>query len=224
MIKKRKSMMIKEPFIRIPVDFQSLNDLKDLVNDYELVVRLSEALKNYQRNYIDSHFMTMEEVLEYIPEQTHADYVVKIKDEKFDKHWRGNAKTLSLKDLLKIAESKERIFLVNTIDKIVDVAYWAESGNKKGYPRSVKYTNKIDFTLNEDKMLCVMPHYELAASQPIGGCKIWPAGYLSGETWNDYTIHGYDIYHFCTKTNQYFGYQGFKQDPTRPWIKKTSRY
>lgn len=39
-------------FIKIPKDFESINDLKDLVNNYEFTSRLQTALNDYQQTYL----------------------------------------------------------------------------------------------------------------------------------------------------------------------------
>ena len=64
----------QESFLKIPTDFKSLHDLKDLVSNYDLVSRLSNLLNNYQKAHIDSYLMTMDQVLEYIPIRHHDEY------------------------------------------------------------------------------------------------------------------------------------------------------
>lgn len=71
-------------YIKIPKDFQSLHDLKELVGNYDLVQHLSSALFNYNEHYIQSYFMTMDEVLMYIPEEQQKDYKLKYTDDKRD--------------------------------------------------------------------------------------------------------------------------------------------
>ena len=63
-----------EDYIKIPKDFKSLHELKDLVNNYDLVTRLSEALNGYQQMYLESYLMTYDEVLKFIPESKHELY------------------------------------------------------------------------------------------------------------------------------------------------------
>lgn len=54
-------------FIKIPKDFESLNDLGDLVQNYELFEKLSRALSTYKQSYVDSFLKTGEEALDYVP-------------------------------------------------------------------------------------------------------------------------------------------------------------
>jgi hypothetical protein len=75
---------IKQEFIRIPTDFTSLHDLKELVSNYDLVQRLTSALFNYNEHYIQSYFMTMDEVLMYIPEDQQKDYKLKYREDERD--------------------------------------------------------------------------------------------------------------------------------------------
>ncbi len=246
-------------YIKIPKDFKSLHELKDLVNNYDLVTRLSNALNGYQRMYLDSYLMTYDEVLKFIPEFQHSIYNVQIRDnnsdyimneyvfnKKLDKH--GYARIPLSKVLLKMDVKKDdKSFLVNAEDKIVNVCFWANSisldsktlnktikkleddtfseGTK--HKSDVVFTGKIDFSLDsETRTLVIHAHYSVGAIQSVGG--VWingrERGYLTGHSESPYTIEGYDIYHFCTKTNKYIGYKGFKQDPYRGWMEIKRRY
>ncbi len=243
--------MNEKDYIKIPKDFQSLHDLKDLVNNYGLVNRLSKALDGYQRMYIESYLMTIDEVLDYIPTTKQKLYKICLRDSKNDMKkfvkWSETPagefdkpiyKKLSIKDVAKEYMSTEtnrypavkpdaKIFMVNTVDKFIDICYWADGKLMSINRGPVFYKEKINFNLNErTRELMVMPHYEYRDNQAVGG--VWingqARGYLSGHAYHPYQIHGYDIYKFCTRTNKYIGYAGFKEDPKRPWIGKTSRY
>ncbi len=251
--------MNEKDYIKIPKDFQSLHDLKDLVNNYGLVNRLSKALDGYQRMYIESYLMTIDEVLDYIPASQQKLYKICVRNKKNDMkkfvEWSETPvgeiakpiyKKLSIRDVAKeymaagikdwekekgkkysAVKSDAKIFMVNTVDKLIDVCYWADKKLIGINLESVSYKEKIDFNLDErTRKLMVMPHYEYSDNQAVGG--VWingqARGYLSGHAYHPYQIHGYDIYKFCTRTNKYIGYAGFKEDPKRPWIGKTSRY
>ena len=71
-------------FIKIPVDFQSLHDLKELVSNYDLVTRLTTALNGYNRSYIDSYLMTLDEVLKFIPEEQQKQYKISCRGNSYD--------------------------------------------------------------------------------------------------------------------------------------------
>lgn len=71
-------------YIKIPKDFKSLHELKDLVNNYDLISRLSNALNNYQRLYIEDYLLTLDGVLQYIPEAQQRSYAMQIRTEKTD--------------------------------------------------------------------------------------------------------------------------------------------
>jgi len=251
-----------EDYIKIPKDFKSLHELKDLVNNYDLVTRLSEALNGYQRMYLDSYLMTYDDVLKFIPESQHEIYKVQIRDESSDylmRSYVGEKKEGADKNgyrrhplseiLLGIDVSKkDKAFLVNVEDKIIDVCFWFDSAildskaletkknnrekEKLNFVKTknkadVTYTGKMNFSLNsETRMLEIHAHYVFVANQAVGG--VWingrARGYLSGETYHDYDINGYDIYHFCTKTNKYMGHKGHKQDKYKGWMEIKSRY
>lgn len=67
-------MIVKTNFIKIPKDFQSLDDLSELANNYDLLERLSTSLKNYEIAYIKSYLMSSNEVATYIPDSKHSEY------------------------------------------------------------------------------------------------------------------------------------------------------
>jgi hypothetical protein len=76
-----KIATLKQEFITIPTDFTSLHDLKELVSNYDLVTRLTSALNNYNRHYLDSYLMTLDEVLEYVPETEYKNYRIQERGE-----------------------------------------------------------------------------------------------------------------------------------------------
>jgi hypothetical protein len=255
--------MITEDYIKIPKDFKSLHELKELVNNYELVTRLSNALDGYQRMYLDSFMMTRDQVLQHIPETQHNLYEIQIRGKNRDimqdyvgkedakklkiKVDRQGYRRLSLDEALnKIKCHKDsRLFMVDVDKKVIDTCFWYDTSNEKPTEKrrrkigeydldscdkytgdGLKYTGKMDFNLNpETKELVLKVHYEYGASQAVGG--VWingRNGYLSGETYNKYTINGYDIYHFCTRTNKFTGYIGNKEDKHREWLDTRKRY
>ena len=68
-------------FIQIPVDFQDLNELSELVNNYKFAQKLLSALNNYQEVYVSSMYKTFDEVLEYIPKQKQKEYKLMVRNE-----------------------------------------------------------------------------------------------------------------------------------------------
>lgn len=229
-------------FIKIPTDFKSLHDLGELVDNYELASRLSEALNGYQRKYVDSYLMTGDEVLRYVPESQHAEYVFAIRNDVRDPNneW-SSAKGVTMLTLLQNSKCfKLKSFMVNTVKKQVDLCGWAIAGELPDFKtgphgrygdynwgnKDLKYNTPTFHIDIKKRMLAMRAHYTFTASQAVGGA--WISGgnssYLSGETYNEYTSSGYDVYSFCTRTNMYTGYVGKVEEPKRPWIKKTSRY
>ena len=123
---------------------------------------------------------------------------------------------------------------MDTVNKRVDVAYWANIRRRTRKKRwsededeeRITYTGKLEFALDENKFLCAKAHYTYTAQQAIGG--VWingrSRGYLAHEEYIPYTICGYDMYHFCTRTNKYIGYKKFKEDKARGWQEAKGRY
>ncbi len=224
----------EERFIKIPADFKSLHDLKELVSNYDMVNRLVNALNGYQRLYLESFLMTPDEVLKYIPEKQQRDYVL-INRERLHYHsksyeYEKKRKKLTLADYLNdIFKTKDdKVFMVNTVEKQVNYCHFASKLDKhSNSSKNLKY-GELTFELNnKTKVLTMKVHYSYTAQQAVGGVSIWTAGggsYRSGGTYHPYTKNGYDMYQFCTKTNKYLGYAGNKEDPDRPWIKKTTSY
>jgi hypothetical protein len=257
-----KTKSVTVDYIKIPKDFKSLHELKDLVNNYDLVTRLSQALNGYQRMYLDSYLMTYDDVLRFIPESQHSVYDVQIRGKDSDYLMRsyigekkkgadkyGYARNSLSSVLLNVDVTKnDKAFLVNAEDKKVDVCFWFDSaavnaralenkqqqnaakyglyGGPKRHYADVVYNGKMDFSLDSiTRMLVIYAHYSYGAKQAVGG--VWingGNGYLSGHSYTDYTINGYDIYHFCTRTNKYMGYKGFQEDPQRGWMDIKRRY
>lgn len=267
---------VEVDYIKIPKDFQSLHDLKELIGNYDLVTRLTSALNNYNRHYLDSYLMSADEVLQFIPESQWYDYDItcrgqnghfvtrthdmnpkesyytsEIKMYTKKKYPEFKSKTnkgyiyfkIPLNDSLisyikedqyvddnkfpKITK-EDKVFIVNTLDKKIEVVMWATSKLKTHYRyASVEYDIKrIDYELDAEKNLTIKCPYSYTASQAVGG--VWingrATGYLRGEKYVDYTIKGYDIYKFCTRTNQFLGYKGFKEDKKREWVDLSGRY
>jgi hypothetical protein len=222
----------KQTFIRIPSDFKSLHDLADLVSNYDLLSRLSEALLSYQMHYLQSYFMTLDEVLSYIPEKQQSGYGLWIHDDKFtignSIGWKKPG--LTLVSMLKAATKcgdNDKLFLVDTIGKYVVACYW--NLTKTIIPRSIddegpRY-KELGFHLNDKKILEVKANYEITAHQAVGGSWIngRTRGYLAHHTYAPYTLKGYDLHHFCTRTNKYMGYIDSIEEKRREWLDTSSK-
>lgn len=284
-------------YIKIPTDFHSLHDLKELVNNYDLVSRLTNALNNYNKHYLDSYLMTMDEVLKFIPEVQYKDYrlscrnsfnslnteyaykaysqeikewqKIPIKNGKKDdyemkhvvkgvKHYPAtklayllpkNKKDGQVTMPLEIAlphmfdyklqqecgyddpsnnkrlTKKDRCFLVDTINKVVEVCSWAVYKNQHSSVIYIK--DKIEFEV-AGKVLTVKVYYNYSNYQQIGGAKIMCGtgySYYRGGNQVEYDRKGCDLYNFCTRTNKFLGYQGYKTfKDSRPAFVKADRY
>lgn len=68
--------MQENNYIKIPKDFNNLNDLTELVNNYEVMCKLQSCLNNYQEQYFNSFLKTYDEVLSYIPEKDYDKYKI----------------------------------------------------------------------------------------------------------------------------------------------------
>ena len=79
-------------FIKIPKDFNSLHDLKDLVVNYELTEKFINALKDYQSAYLNNFLMDYDELLNYIPESQHNKYKIYIRNREKQKNYIGEKK------------------------------------------------------------------------------------------------------------------------------------
>jgi len=230
--------MIKEKgFIKIPVDFQSIHELKELINNYELVSKLSNALNNYQQAYVDSFFKTPEEVIKYIPEsqinnykifnrETHIEYLGFFIG---DYHW-GENKLTTLDMFTKLCANKDystkKAFLVNTIKKIIDVCDF-KMDKSDSYKDAIIYNKSQKYLVDVKKRkLILKAEYTFTQKSAVGGAWIngRARGYLTGHSIIEYPANGFDEYEFCTKTNKYLGFSRTVQDKPRPWVETRGRY
>ena len=226
-----KNKDLKGVMISIPADFTSLHDLKELVSNYEFVSKLQNALNSYQQFYVESFLHDIDSLLKYIPLKQHKEYSVNngisyakpstyIDDEDDEKY--------NLYSLINrfTNDDKDGKFLVNTIDKQID--YFLPFNRKyNSFFSDRKYTGNVEYFVDsENHLLNVRCHYTKEAQQAVGGAWIngRATGYLRGATYVDYTINGYEIYCFCTRTNRYLGISDDIHDDYRPWVEKSSRY
>lgn len=141
-----------QEFIKIPRDFKSLHDLKDLLREHKFLRRLLSALKDYKKAYVEDHLMTISGVLAYIPPTKLDEYQL---------HCRGRSFLYSKEDQSLPFERRLEIFLrrvnhlpdtkegggvdafrkfldgkaiclVDTHKKIVEFCGWASETVKKG--------------------------------------------------------------------------------------------
>ena len=213
MVKTQKN---EEKFIQIPKDFNELNDLKELVSNYEFATRLFNVLKDYQMNYINSFVMSSKEILKYIPNDHHEKYVVRRGDEA----WEISDYSKSLDILLtRASRSTKKVFMPDTINQEIIHCHWLDKKN------CVYQQKGIDFDI-KDGILIVKVNFTEQCEQAIGGCWIngRANGYLSGAHYEPYERKGHEIHHYCTKTNQYLGYQKTVMSPEIKWISKTSQW
>lgn len=222
----------QESFLKIPTDFKSLHDLKDLVSNYDLVSRLSNLLNNYQKAHIDSYLMTMDQVLEYIPEEDYNNYKVTIGDNTIDflyvsqtetrkdlaslllfalcQTWDYNYKLYKYEVTISDEAKEEPIFIVNTLKKEINVFYsYSKLSFHKKNNNYYNYNGKVEYEIDEEKILSVKIHFNFISYQQIGGAQIWTGtgrSYFRGGQSLPYKREGHELYQFDTKTNQYLGY------------------
>ena len=232
-------MSKESKFIKIPKDFQSLNDLTELVQNYDFVSRLSNALNGYHRAYIESYLMTMEEVLDYIPKSQYDKYELHYRGSEI---WQYGVDESFCEKLLRNNNPGLKMYMVNTKKKSVDIQGWVDgykkiltrieqiefdidSRRKRETPFTYKGNHKFIVDIKTRRLEVQIP-YIFTDHQAVGGCQISTGHgfYLSGHSMEPYLSNGYDIFYFCTRTNKYLGYGGNWEAERRPWISKTSRY
>jgi len=233
-------MKLKEQkYIKIPTDFTSLHDLKELLENYELTSKLQNALNDYQEHYITSNMKTLDEVLEYIPKTQYEKYSVKYRGRKLEGDYQYDSNNDIIKQklyqLLKFYNIKDsKIFLIDTINKVIDICLWTANNYKLKseslrYLGGTKYTGKNTYDVDsKTRILSIKIPYTFIDSHAVGGVMISTGGggrYLSGASSNNYERTGIEEHQFCIKTNKYLGYKGvIEESPERGWIQKTSYY
>lgn len=216
-----------ENYIKIPKDFESLNDLSDLLNNFELTSKLQNSLNDYQNHYIKSKLMSIDEVLNYIPLKKQKDFTVNYRKSIIHTYLdEENYEIVTLKNLESLRTINQKAFFVDTINKKVDLCGWFEIINSfsERYTSSVKYTLRNKFIVDSTKrILIVKTPYTFNDRYPVGGVMINKglAGQnLRGHKMMDYEREGEDEYYFCLKTNKYLGnkIETFESMP-RKWFK-----
>lgn len=209
-----KTSPIDVDYIKIPKDFKSLHELKELVNNYGLVRRFVAALNDYQKLYVDSYLMTAEEVLAYIPVVQYDEYSVRVREKDLRKYvtYRFGEKSpiyQSLDNYLSSVDVQkdDKVFLVDTVNKFVDACFWAidptvfderakvqlngpaklllgEGTFRKQVP-DVQYTGGASYDVDENKeLLYVYASYKYSKTRVEGGVTI------NSGCWNAYKSGG----------------------------------
>ena len=214
----------EDKFIKIPWDFTSLLDLKELVENYEFTTKLSNALKDYQTHYVKSFLMTRDEVLEYVPIADHNLYKVRQEDEVYKISKDLPTLTHLIDDIEK--NKKIKAFMVDPDAKEIVYCPWGSyENNYNKHDKNIEYKG-FDFTI-ENKILTVHVNYSFGDSRHIGGSWIntyGGNGYWRGGKEEYYIRKGYEIHQYCTNTNRYLGYKGMKCDKKRERISSSSMW
>lgn len=210
-----------ENFITIPKDFQSLHDLKDLVDNYEVLSKLANALNGYQKLYVDSYLKTFYELKTYLPKG--SEDVYQVWDEPYKKSQYYKMPLKKFETRISEEDKDKKLFLVDTKNKVIQIFGNCDALNtsyfKDSYPKFDKIKYEVDLT---KRKLLVTYNFSFTDSYPVGGCKIWCGtghSYLTGHTNVDYIRNGYDIHEFCTRTNKYLGCKKRVLDKGRTWVK-----
>ena len=215
-----------ENFITIPKDFQSLHDLKDLVDNYEVLSKLANALNGYQKLYVDSYLKTFYELKTYLPKGSEDIYTVWIGP--FQKtQWPTYLS--SFEPLVKEEDKDKKLFLVDTKNKAIHIFGKLNIDHRYSDSKHSMSYDKILYEVDlEKRKLLVILHFSYTDSYPVGGCMISTGvpggGYLTGHSYVDYIRNGYDVHEFCTRTNKYLGCKKRVQDKAKGWEKLNKRY
>lgn len=218
--------------LRIPTDFDAVHDVKELLS----IVQAGNIIKNYFKKYKDefvrSFFMTADEVLDYIPKDGKNWKVCEGYDHIFEESYK-KCKDLSSK--LHFISSVEKIFLVDTINKKIEVnwclledKYYKDAGIYEGWGRTMKNVDNISFSyvdrglygneygdkseIDEDESTVTMDaKYSEYSRHFIPRNSDW----YSGRRTHEWEIRNKDIHFthkFCMNTNKYLGVTITKKD------------
>lgn len=218
-------------FVKIPTDFESLHEVKDLGNLYSNAISFLEKISNYQESYFKSFIKSFDEVSEIIPENQRNKYDVclvdqplcKLKDFKIDliklnqicdhlRMFRGKLIT-ERKNFRPIA-STEKIFLIDTINKKINVCVWI--GYR--YASIRDYINDLNFNLSYggDWLYKIDPKTNIfKVIVNLGSKQIFTDEQLR-KSRDPYSFQpgipnhgGHEVHYFCLRTNQYLGYNDY---------------
>lgn len=228
--------MKKDNFIKIPADFKSLHDLKELTTNYTVMMNLFNALNGYQDAYVDSLLMSYNDLISYIPEKDWSLYKISNHESYYtnkytlqDLYDNKNKELSSVFFFLKNSKiplkqlKTTKCFLVNHNEKKLHMGNWVFDYKSNDFNfKNQKTEYIID---NKKQILYVKKHFEFEAMQAVGG--VWingrERGYLSGHTYNYLKKNGHLTYKFCTNTNTFIGENEIVRDEYERWIDTRGR-
>lgn len=142
---------IQDLLLKLPKDFDSLHTLEELRAQDYLSKMIRDNLDTYYQNYFNSHIKNKSQVLDYIPKSSWSKYFNNCMDRIDPKMWdlfgKSKKKPSKLEDLL----DKDSYYIVNTIDKTIDVI-------SKNWP--VKTTMNYHKNKEKEEILVIVKYYE----------------------------------------------------------------
>ena len=214
-------------YIKIPKDFKSLHDLKELTSNYEVMSNLANALNNYKRAFVEDRLMTADEVIETIPEKQLNQYTIFYRGMKQgDEEPFSGYPTYGLGTTMEIIISSEKRaetesdywqpslkFLVNHNKKELHIAIWDFDGTTRF--RDIEYKDNILYRIDTEssEIITEVPFNE-KCKQVVGHTHGFGYGFGSAKT-QTYLAEGTEEYIFCSKTNTFKGFRKGKSPEYR---------
>lgn len=122
-------------YLKLPKDFSSLHNLKDLVKYHQATLDAAKSLEQYKQNYskytdtlFDSFRMNCDEILQQI-EHNLDKYQVCLQGrcvQNYAEHINGEkiSRKYTIFEALRIISKDEKVFLLDTINKKIEICYW----------------------------------------------------------------------------------------------------
>lgn len=135
-------------YYQLPKDFASLHNLKDLVEYHQTTIDVQKSLLKYQENllkytveFFNSFRMNVDEVLNFIPES--ENYQVCLQGNSIQDYKKYTSsdyipKKHSISEALRLASTDQKIFLVDTINKKIEICYWL-------FEKDTKYVSQAQY-------------------------------------------------------------------------------
>lgn len=233
---------MKDNFVKIPKDFESLHELTDFKNQYSAATNFIKKIDEYRNSYFNSFIKSYDDVLQYIPEKQLKSYHVSLLDkdlyrlDKFDiKDLKLNNKSRGVEIVNKVAKIVERdhtkisitdkVFLINTIDKKVQFCPWMFTHVNGPYLKAAINGNMFVLSYDDFKLKVVPGEskFRVAVQLYIKGvmqieeyykmeARLASFGMDANPFYHSRHNSYYEIHDFCLRTNRYLGYNKDKSE------------
>lgn len=169
-VSKKKSETLVET-LKTSEDFTELLSLSKLSTQMEVLSFLQNNLFSYQMNYFQSHLLTFDELMEFLPEKDKPTY---FPENSLYRAYKTGGKYLNYNEkVLREKLSKIDFSFSQKIDAVKNHAFLVNTIDKKVYHFNKKLINKFKFSYNNDILICsyIRPARKVKSFEKFARCK-----------------------------------------------------